>query len=468
MLMIFILSACGGGSENLPAVVSYSKWDKPIQVSSVIKDAYTADDETPLISSSLHLYIVNDNLIIEDTESTDKIIHVIDIPSGLYIGSFGKFGDGPSEINNPGFVTSPEDGKLAVFDYGHWEIKAFDVDSALRYEDYSPRSLMSLSELRDADGFPDRFVHVHDGWGVARRIKINPEGRGYTESLCSFDLNTAAMAPFGVQDNPPRFHSSPAASYADSVVAEVSSNQDIIRLYDLNGNLKRTIKGPKYESQPSRGVHYYSKGVTGDGKLFAIYSGEESYLGKQIAVFSLDGKYLCSYQLPDLIHDMAYDRKRNRLYLALDGERQIVYLPLDEEMAPAGEEPQEPIAEAVESDEPKKEDNPDILTLIEPYVKETIPVETARYTPYKASESDLPSYFISVFNQTKTDTVRIDSVTADIECKIDLRIRKIIPNLMFSFTLTPDAPLESAKQDVKLTIHYDGDKRKDLPVVLVK
>ncbi len=342
MLMIFILSACGGGSENLPAVVSYSKWDKPIQVSSVIKDAYTADDETPLISDIAFLYVDNDNLFIEDFQSTDNIIHVFDIPGGRYIGSLGKFGDGPNEINNPGTASLSEDGKLAVFDYGHWGIKTFDVDSALRYEDYSPRSLMSLSELIDADGFPDRFVHVHDGWGVARRIKFNPEGNGYTESLCSFDLKTGAMAPFGVQDNPPRFHSSPAASYADSVVAEVSSNQDIIRLYDLNGNLKRTIKGPKYESQPSRGVYYYSKGETGDGKLFAAYSGEESYLGKQIVVFSLDGKYLCSYHLPDLIGDMAYDRKHNRLYLALDGERQIVYLPLGEELEPAGEEPQEP------------------------------------------------------------------------------------------------------------------------------
>ncbi len=104
----------------------------------------------------------------------------------------------------------------------------------------------------------------------------------------------------------------------------------------MNGNLKRTRKGPKYESQPSRDLSFYSKAVTGDGKLFAVYSGEESYLGKQIIVFSLDGKYLYSYQLPELIVDIAYNRKHNRLYLALDGERQIVYLPLDEEMSPQG------------------------------------------------------------------------------------------------------------------------------------
>ncbi len=336
MLMIFILSACGGGSENLPAVVSYSKWDKPIRVSSVIKDAYTADDETPLISGESFLCVDDHHLFVEDFQSTDKIIHVFDITGGDYIGSIGKFGDGPSEINNPGHVPSPDNGTIVVIDYGHWEIKTFDVDSALRYEDYSPRSLINLSDLRGADGHPDRFVHIHDGWGVARLIKPKPSGPGFTQTLCSLDLKTGTMVPFGIQDNPRRFHSSPAASYADSVVAEVSSNQDIIRLYDLNGNLKRTIKGPKYESQPSRDLSFYSKAVTGDGKLFAVYSGEESYLGKQIIVFSLDGKYLYSYQLPELIVDIAYNRKHNRLYLALDGERQIVYLPLDEEMSPQG------------------------------------------------------------------------------------------------------------------------------------
>lgn len=463
--MIFILSACGGGNEDLPAVVSYSKWDNSVSAAELVVDAYADDGDSTLISSGTVMHTDNDNLYIEDYNSTDKIIHVIDIPIGRYKGSFGKFGEGPAEIINPGIIFSTGEGRLAVFDYGHWDVKSFDIDSALQSEDYIPHTLVNLAEHVGEEGFPDRFVPVHDGWGFARLIKTKEDG-GYTQSLCRFDLTTGSIDSFGVQDNPPRFKSSVAASYMDSIVAEVSSNQDIIRLYDLNGNVKRTIKGPKYDDQPSRGVHYYSNAVIGDGNLFAVYSGERDYAGKQIIVFSLDGGYLRSYEFPDAITDIAYNEKYNRLYLSLDGDRQFVYLPLGDGSAIADDSRQP--AEIAKAEAKTVEEEMPILTLIDPDdMINTVPVKEGRYRWTKDSETSDAVYRITVFNQTETDTVTIDSITADIRCQILPSLHRIIPRLMFLVTLTPEVPLPSNSQDVKLTIHYDHNKRQTFSVKLL-
>lgn len=465
-LMIFILSACGGGSEDLPATVSYSKWDNPIAASELMTDAYDDSGDSVLISSGTEVHAHDDIFYIEDYNSTDKIIHVVDIPGRRYLGAFGKFGEGPTEIINPGTIFTTEDGRLAVFDFGHWNVKTFDVDSALRSEDYIPHTLVDLSAHAAAGGFPDRFVYVNNGRGFARLIKTKEEG-GYTQTLCSFDLTTGAIELFGAQDNPPRFKSSVAASYADSVVAELSSNQDFIRLYDLNGKLKRTVKGPMYDDQPSRGVYYYSNAVIGDGKLFAVYSGERDYAGKQIVVFSLEGEYLRSYNLPDPITDISYSDKYNRLYLSLDGDRQFVYLPLGEEIVPIDGDSQS--AETAESEKsPKKAQESAILTLIDPDdMIETVPVKEGRYRWAKSSEAGDAVYQITVFNQTASDTIKIDSITADIQCRIQPSLHRIIPKLMFLVTLTPESPIPSGSQDVNLTIHYDHNKQQTLSVKLL-
>lgn len=463
--LIFLLSACGGEKENLPITLSYGEWDNTISITDKIESAYNEAIDSVIISAGTVLLANQDKLFIEDYNSTEKILHVINIPERQYIGAFGDFGEGPSEIIRPGSIFSLGTERLAVFDYGHWSVKTFDVESALSSPNYDPQTLVSLSEDEVTLGFPDRFVFVHDDWGIGRLIMPKENG-GYSQALCSFNVKTGAINPFGEQSNPKGFRSSVAASYNDSVIVEVSSTQDVIRIYDLKGNVTRTIHGPLYDTKPSRELAFYSKAVIGDGRIYAVYSGEDkfhNFCGKKIIILSLTGEYIGSYQLDNHITDMAYSREYNRLYMSFDSDRQFGYLQIGDKSVRNDKNLQRPDSINGEDNVVKTSKGvKSILTLIDPdnQLKMT-PVSEAQYKWYKSSESESLTYYISVFNQTHTDTIAIDSITSSIPCQIHRSIMgPIIPRLMFSVSLIPDVNILPLKnRNVKLTVYYNGNEQ---------
>lgn len=466
-ILIFLLSACLRERENLH-VVSYENWDNPISITDEIDYAYNEDIDSVIISAGTLLLSNQDLLFIEDYNSTEKIVHVVNIPLREYIGSFGNFGEGPSEILRPGSIFPFGDDKLAVFDYGHWCVKSFDVDSALSYSNYLPQTLVNLSVGNGTLGFPDRFVFADDNWGIGRLIMPNDNG-GYSQALCTFNLNTGAIEPFGEQDNPKGFRSSVAVSYKDSVVVEVSSTQDIIRIYDLQGKVRQIIHGPKYDTTPSRELAFFSKVVIGDGKIFVVYSGEnkfQSFCGKQVIVFSLNGEYLHSYRFEDKITDMAFSDKYNRLYLSFDGESQFGYLQLGDNVksdVKRTESSKSSKADCVET-----KDSPN-LTLVDPDNKQQIiPVDEAVIQPYRASEFSPAEYHILLFNQSHKDTINLESISADIKCEIkNIPTFPLLPRLLVSVTLIPDNVIQSDMQNVRLTASYNNGEKQNLSVRLL-
>lgn len=480
MLVVFLLSACGGDKGNLPVVTSYAKSGNTLLVSDSIITAFNGANDTVLVGDGASLLVHDDRLFIRDYKSSEKIIHVIDIPERQYVGSFGNFGDGPAEILQPGNMFILPDNRLALFDYGHWCIKSFDVDSALNNSDYAPQTIVRFSEHETKSGFPDRFVPVRNGWGIGRLIKPKDDG-GYSQSLCSYDVFTGKIEPFGEQDNPQGFRSSVAVSEADNLVVEVSSTQDVIRMYDLAGNLNRVIHGPLYESRPSQELAFYSKAVIGDGKIFAVYSGENrlnDFYGKQIVVFTLDGEYLYTYQIDKSINDMSYSEDYERLYLSTDDDPQFCYLQLGSDSLPGGIKHGPAIVSEAVSSQPAeqlaessalKDNELPTITLIDPDEKlRTVPVDKARLRPYRASDSSPLNYFALIFNQAQTpDTVRIDSISADIPCEIKFHHDFAIPpRVMTAITLIPEG--EPTKDDVTLIIYYNGNRQQKLHVNLIK
>ncbi len=450
-------------------IITYKTWDKPISVSDSLYHAYTGANDTVKIYHGGNLLAYKDKLFIEDLKSGKKIIHAVEIPSGRYVGAFGKYGDGPDEIYTPGNLFPLSDGQIALIDYGDWCIKAFNVDSALTFESYAPHIIRKFSEDECKSGFPDRVVPIHNNHAVARCIHPGSYG-GYTQSLCAFDIVDGVIEPFGTQEYPGGLRTSVAASYSDSIVAEVSSTQDVIRLYDLRGNLKRIIHGPSYEPTPSRDSVFYSKAIIADGKLFTVYSGKsrrEAPSGKQIVVFDLEGEYLYSYLLPAPLGDMAYSDTCKRLYLSLSDKNSYVYFPIGNN----GLDNSNPVSpNAFSTNIDKKEKYNDALpplTLIDPDNKMSrIVVSEARIKPYRPSDSEV-EYYIPLFNQSPVDTIRIDSIAADIPCIIrSVPDFPMIPGLLVSFVVIPDS-IPLTKNDVTITVYYDEDKQQKLFVKLL-
>ena len=142
---------------------------------------------------------------------------------------------------------------------------------------------------------------------------------------------------------------------------------------------------------------------------------------------------------------MTYSDKYNRLYLSFDGEQKFGNLQIGE-------------------------DAPLVLTLVDPDNKQHIvPVDKAIIHPYKASESAPVNYYILLFNQSYTDTVTIESITADIKCEIqNIPAFPLIPRLLVSVTMIPETSVQSDTLNASLTISYNNGRRQQLPVSLLR
>lgn len=305
----------------------YDKEDKVTDVSELIK---TLDTGNVLIGKSSNIYVFRDRLYIVDTRSTDKILYVYDTESGRYLGSALKPGPSPYEITEPGALgVNAVTGNALMFDYGQNRIVTFNVDSILSDSIHSIRTLRNL----DMSGFPDSYIYVNDSTGYGRLII--PNGRNsYSQTLCRYDAVTGNIRKFNTseavgEDN----RSSVAVSPDGKTIVEVCRTQDLIVVYDTEGNPVNVIKGSAYEPIADKTMSYFTgAAVTGD-HILAAYSGKkanEGFYGDRILVFDLDGNYVKTLKLGIEIRKMAYSLDTDNLYVSTPDSIQFGILPLGE------------------------------------------------------------------------------------------------------------------------------------------
>lgn len=278
--------------------------------------------------------ILNNYLIISDYKSFDKLIHIFDKNTFAYLTSVGDRGQGPSEIANMGSIIPDEkNNSFYVFDHGHQLLYNYPMDSVLSNPDYQPGEKADI----EASEFPFQMQYVNDTLSYALYMHILNPG-DYTPMVGKWNMQTGKTNFMGYAGHPEitRKRVSFAASVDNNLYAEVYWYHDLITLCTLEGKLKYTLYGAKWDNRKSNHDGYYSHAVFCKDKLIADYLGgsrfteneQKSNYPTRLIVFDLKGNYLTTLETGYSILSFCYDDNNNRLIFALDDEIQFGYLDL--------------------------------------------------------------------------------------------------------------------------------------------
>lgn len=317
-LLMFVCS-CGKGG-----------YDSKKNVTDVSGQIKTLDTENLIIGKSSNIYIFGKRLYIVDTKSNDRILYVFDIESNRYLGGALNPGPSPYEISEPGALgVDATTGEAIMFDYGQNRIVTFNVDSILSDSIHGIRTLRNL----DMSGFPDSYVYVNDSTGYGRLII--PDGKNsYSQTLCHYTAATGDVRKFNTSEAVGEGNRSCVTVSPDGkTIVEACRTQDLIVMYDTEGNPVKAIKGPAYEPTADKTMSFFTGAAVTGNHILAAYSGRKAnkgFYGDRILVFDLDGNYIKTLKLGIEIRKMAYSLDTDNLYISTPDSIQFGILPLGE------------------------------------------------------------------------------------------------------------------------------------------
>ena len=183
VLFVFFASSC---FRNSDVEKSQNHSTNIIDVKESVKEIII---DTPLIGGWARPFIVNDYLLISDSQSEEKLISIFDKNNFSYLMGVGDAGEGPNEITNMGVIVPDEvHHRFFVPDYGKLKVLSYSVDSILKNPFYRPEVKGDMKELQ----FPDRFVYVNDTFCIARSIMVG-ESKYFQQSLVRWNMLTGEM-----------------------------------------------------------------------------------------------------------------------------------------------------------------------------------------------------------------------------------------------------------------------------------
>ena len=299
-----------------------------------VSDMIIKFDESPImIGASAYLATSPNKIYIKDSGSTDKLVNVYDATDGKYLGSFADYGSGPYEIGVSDLPTvipanSQHGDRYIMIDHAQHNIFVYDVDSALVFPDYLPQRIRKMDGLE----FPSRYKPLNDSTGLSNRIRLKPDSYDINQTLVRYNLSTGDISVFTEDDNQPSGLFSFTVVPERNLVAASEPDRDIIWLYDLDGNVKKRIKGPEFTSEPNKQMSYNTLMGCTDKYLLTVYCGKptrEQHNGNKLIVNDFDGNYIATLNIDEPIIDMKYHAPTGKLYMVLKDDRQFVTLDIN-------------------------------------------------------------------------------------------------------------------------------------------
>lgn len=302
-----------------------------INVQSCVKEI-RLDETQILIGGSSHIYAMGRYLLIQDMKSYDRLVSIFDKGTFRYLGSTGVFGEGPNEITNQGrLCVNEREGEFYITDHAKMKVFRFKMDSVLFSPfDYVP----NVKTIINPENFLSEYDYINDTLCIGRAIV--PVGTNdYRPSLAKWNMLTGEITSFSGDAPSIKHKRIVTASSSDYRLAlEVHEYNDLISVFDFNGNLKCNIYGPEWSDKLLRPIHYFGSAVFCKGDKFIVsYSGGErngaGYYPTQLMVFNFEGDYLNTLNVGYKIMSFSYDKEDNRIYFSFNDEIQFGYLDLD-------------------------------------------------------------------------------------------------------------------------------------------
>lgn len=288
------------------------------------------DDVLPPIHSFTELSIKGDTLLILDKQATEQLFTAYDIGKGEYLGSFGNYGDGPGEMANLSGVYFGRDGILYATNKNHMKVQGVVIEKALQDSTYKAFDKVRLDTSEGLLLFQTP-TYVNDTTVVCSLYKSG--GDGYETHVGRFNPTTGTACVLDTLSGRNIGKSLIATDVDGNLVVAVGSTHDRVRIFDLDGNLKKTVYGPDFREESKKGFVYFSKPVIAGERIISSYLGKEIEdvgYGCDLIVMDLDGRYVKTLHNDSPISGMAYHKGTNRLYVCTYGDPQFGYIQLDD------------------------------------------------------------------------------------------------------------------------------------------
>jgi len=279
-----------------------------------------------LLSGSTRAFIMNNYLIIADYKPEDKLIHIFDKATFKYLTSTTYTGQGPGEITIMGNIGINENrNEFYVSDHGQFKIFTYNMDSVIANPFYMPQVKLNI----DKGIFPDRYQYLNDTLSIA--VAIKPTGNSSFEQYTArLNLTTGKISPMPYEHpNIEKRRICVAASSQQKEYIECYQNRDLMTIGGLDGKLKWNIYGPEWNKDNHDRKYYFGGVLICGDKIVALYSGknyyDKDYRPSKIILFKTNGDYIETLDTGYIINDFCYDKTKNRIIMALDGDMQYAY-----------------------------------------------------------------------------------------------------------------------------------------------
>ncbi len=329
-LIIFIFAICWSCNSSTDTEKYQNKRNNIIHIQELVKEI---NIEEVLISQFSSLFIINDYLLISDSRSPDKLIHIFNKNDYSYITSILDRGQGTYEITGMGFIgINEDDNKLYVTDHGKQKIFSYSLDSILTDTMHIPQVKMKM----DKTLFPDKYQYINDT--LLMGVMIEPTGTsGFNHAIAKINANTGKIRTMTYKH--PKIERKRvcfAASIEHGIFVECYNNHDLITFCDLDGNLKYNIYGKKWNDKTTNKFSYYEGVIFTKENIIASfgngknrYSNTDSGYPEQFLIFDTKGNYFQTLDTGMEILDFCYDKDNNRIIMNLNEEMQFAYIELD-------------------------------------------------------------------------------------------------------------------------------------------
>lgn len=307
-----------------------------------------------IIHNPRSLSLIDNKLFsIDVSTQTDTLVRYYSLPDRRYAGYIFLRGQGPTEVLSPSSVQASAD-SASFWTYDTAK-RTFIGCTLEALEQQSTSNIENHKHISLTDSV---FRGIEDVFWIGNTHLLISDLYHYEERFFTIDTCTWSIKPV----HNPTLHFKD--TYTDNVKADIFSTRkcvtpdhnrlilagrylDLIEIYDRDGQLIRTMKGPEesfefafdegrsrqndvmIKSRKTRRAYLAVK-ATND-KVYALYSGKtkedkEHYsYGRKLYVFSREGKPLERYLLDTPVIDFVVDEANGTIYAASENAEIVCF-----------------------------------------------------------------------------------------------------------------------------------------------
>ena len=321
LFLLALLVPISGCNRNTETEIYQSSRDNMLDVKHLIHEIDLGD---VMVGQFAGTIIGGDYMFVFDYHAMDDAINIFDRNTYKHLVSFGETGQGPKEITRIGEpLFNRETHELYVPDFGKYVILAYNTDSVLVDKKYPPYVKFKFK----SDIFGSEYYFVNDTLSYCRAIR--PIGTNdFAAMVGKYNMKTGEMKTLEyLHPDVRKKRIMLAVSFADGIYAECNYFDDLISIFDLEGNLKKNIYGPHWGTNDN--TYTFVHPVFTNNYLASAYNGEdydEHKPTKMCMIFTKSGDYVATLNIGYNIISMCYDDRNDRLIFNFNDEIQFGYL----------------------------------------------------------------------------------------------------------------------------------------------